>query len=289
MIRRSRVGWVVAATAILALVIGVAAARWIDPSRAAIDLEIETMQWVEVALPDSDRTVNQTFAITAFTYQRTPYSLGEMRVRVVNVTTTHQEGWVWTLLAPPDAIEAWREAVYTAPEQRIILAAGASKELVFAAPAVAPIPSGDYRLSAWVHGTRAGERFHSDGAGAQTTQYMGAPFSFTLANVVHAEQIDGSIALDVTMMAENHSGTPLEALLTFTVIALNTLTSDESGLPSYVHPGTTIRLRDGDRTATTLQGEMRLTPGRYRVIAWLRRQDGESLIRIVAENVISVQ
>lgn len=244
---------------------------------------------VQVPVTPASDLNEKTVVIDAFSYERGPSSLGNVSVTVRNVTSAPQQAWVWIILAPPDVAEAWRQPAYTAPEQRVALTAGSSETLSFEPPPTGALANGPYVISAWVHGLRGNSRFHSDGAGAPEPQYIGAPLLLEIEAVGRAELIDGSAAVEVTLAAENHSGAPVSALLTFTLIRLIDETTLDGGLPVYIHPGFRKTLADGESATTTLSGAVRLPAGRYRVIGWLRPQSGGELVRVVSNQEFSLK
>jgi hypothetical protein len=255
------------------------------PSRDGLRSSSETIRIVPV--PQGSPPADQTFALTRFAYRRTASALGDVTISVRNVTGLTQRGLVWIILAPPDSEAPWRDAVWTAPQRPIEVAPGGTVEIVFAPPA--QIAQGTYRLSAWVHGVAGDRTFHSDGAGAPQTQYIGERYPFAITGISEAEQIDGSRLIEVTLSAENHSGETGVLNFTWTLIAVSAAGEDQrGGLPAFVHPGLDISVPDGEAAATTLRAPVRLSPGRYRVIGWLSRS-GETIGRVAAESIIQIQ
>jgi hypothetical protein len=240
-----------------------------------------------VSVPQGSPPADQAFALTRFTYRRTANSLGDVTVGVRNVTSTVQRGLTWIILAPPESLAPWRDAVWSSPERPISAAPGETLEIVFAPPA--SIAQGTYRLSVWVHTVQGERRFHSDGAGAPHPQYIGERHPFTIDSITHTEQIDGSRLIEVTLSGENHTGEAVVLNFTWTLIRVSSTGADQpSGLPVFVHAGLDIAVPDGEAAAATLRAPVRLTPGRYRVIGWLS-SSGETIGRVAAETIIQIQ
>lgn len=242
---------------------------------------------VQVRITRDSSAPDQPLQIERFNYHRTSNSLIDVEVGIKNITQTTQDGFVWYILAPAGSEEPWRDVRYSAPEQTISLEPGLSKTLRFDPPDA--IPEGDYDLSVWVHGFREQERVHSDGVGAEASLFIGPPFTLEVTDVDRIEQIDGSLALEITLEASNHSGEAFDAELLFTIIAAREAGS-LSGLPEYVSSSYRTELGDGERTTSTLRGAVRLEPGVYSVIGWLRRRDTNAVIqRVVSTTVINIE
>ncbi|MBL8132799.1 MAG: hypothetical protein JNL42_13145 [Anaerolineae bacterium] len=245
--------------------------------------------WEQVQVPQGAVQEGQPFQISRFAYQRSSFAIGEIQLSIRNITQSRQEGVVWVLLAPPDSEEAWREAVWVSDEQSITLDGGGTTDLTFAPPA--EILQGTFALSAWVHGIRAGERFHADGAGSPALIYLGAPFNIAIVEIAHEEQIDGSIGLDVTIEASNHSGTAIPASLLFTLVSSpNGRASETEGLPIYISPSYETTLDHGETAAATLHGSAQLPAGTYAVVALLRKsEDNSEVSRVVASEILNIE
>lgn len=242
---------------------------------------------VQVRIARDSTNPDQPLQIERFTYHRTSNSLIDVEVGIKNITSTTQHGFVWYILAPAGSEEPWREARYSAPEQTVSLEPGMSELHRFDPPDT--IAEGDYDLSVWIHGYREQERVHSDGAGAEASLYIGPPFTLEVTAVDRIEQIDGSLALEITLEASNHSGAAIDAELLFTIIAARE-TGSLSGLPEYIGSSYRTELGDGERATSTLRGAVRLDPGVYSVIGWLRRRDTDAVIqRVVSTTVINIE
>ncbi|MBK8021424.1 MAG: hypothetical protein IPK19_08315 [Chloroflexi bacterium] len=249
----------------------------------------EGERWEEVSVPQGQLQPGQPFQFRRFAYRHTSYTLEEVQLRVANTSDAPQRGVVWYLLAPPNATEAWREAVWSSAEQEISLLPDESADLTFAPPD--DIPPGSYAISAWVHGLRAGERFHADGAGSLTPLFIGPPFDLVITNVTRAEQIDGSTALDVTLAADNNSGAGMDVSLAFSVIeSQDGRATTTEAVPLYTSPAYTTSLNNGETAAATLHGTVSLPSGNYAIVGLLRNQQDQSVvISVVASEILAIE
>lgn len=245
--------------------------------------------WEQVQVPQGAVQEGQPFQISRFAYRRSSFAIEEIQLSVRNIAQSRQEGVAWVLLAPPDSEEAWREAVWVSPEQSIALESGATADLTFAAPG--EILQGTFALSAWVHGIQAGERFHADGAGSPSLIYLGAPFNLVIVEIAHEEQIDGSIGLDVTIEASNHSGVAIPVSLLFTLVSSpNGRAAETEGLPIYISPSYETILDHGETSAATLHGSAQLPAGTYALVARLRKtEDNSEVSRVVASEILNIE
>lgn len=219
-----------------------------------------------VNVPQGDSFPEQTLRFTRFTYHSSTHELAEVELEVENVTTETQRGVVWYILAPPGDPEPWRTAVFSAPEQTVEVEPG-QRVTVTLPPPDADTPEGEYHLSAWAHGIRADQRFHSDGAGAPQNVFLGPEYSFRIIEVAQTSASDP--ILSVTFYARNNMSQPITLEMSYTLSTPNVGRPWENAL--YTLPFKETQLDPGEEYVVTYRDAVTLPDGDYQLIGWLHQ------------------
>jgi len=228
--------------------------------------------FIALVYPDQPAQQGQTIRFTNANVETVNNVPVRVTTTVRNVTEQPQSGWAWVIAAPPFIEEPWSNAIYTAPEQTIMLEPGAETTFTYDLPAL-NVPD-DYVISLWTHGDAQSGRFHSDGQPIDSL-FNSHPSLIAEFTVLETRVSSNRVSLTTTLELQNNERDSVDSavLLTLSPIEANDPVQGArfSGLAAR------LDLESGEALTFTETISLTLPDGAYRVIAWTFRVSQDSI------------